>query len=107
MHAFFAIWHWLLDVTGTVIPSNGSRWYNFWSGFGSDLGEAVIIGAVINWYRTHKCTSCFRLSHHDVAGTHFRTCHKHFTAKDHARLQKIHEEKYPEMHIFMKKDSSK
>jgi hypothetical protein len=99
-----AIWHWFLQVTGTAFdPSVGSRWYNFWSGFGSDLGEFVIVGAIFSWYRRNKCVSCWRLSHHDVAGTHFRTCHKHFTESDHARLQKIHAEKFPEIHNFMSK----
>lgn len=100
-HFIFLIWHWFLQVTGTIInPSIGSKWYNFWSGFGSDLGEVVIIGAIINWYRTHKCVTCWRLSHHDVANTHFKTCHKHFTEVDHQRLQKLHKRLFPTQHAF-------
>jgi hypothetical protein len=105
MHVILAIWHWFLNFTGTNIPTNGSKWYNFWSGFGSDLGELVIIGAIIGWYKRNKCVNCWRFSHHDVAKTHFRTCHKHFTEADHSRLQKIHEQKFPEMHkLFNKMD---
>jgi hypothetical protein len=107
MHIILEIWHWFTNVTGINIPVSGSKWYNFWSGFGSDLGELVIIGVIIGWYKRNKCISCWRLSHHDVAHTHFRTCHKHFTEDDHARLQKLHQEKFPEMHKFLKKADHK
>ncbi len=107
MNELTEIWHWCLNVTGVHIAPTGSQWYNFWSGFGSDLGELVIIGVIITWYKNHKCVSCFRLSHHDVAGTHFKTCHKHFTEVDHRRLQKIHEKKFYAMHNFINKNIDK
>jgi len=37
--------HWLAVHTGTV--DEAGPYYGFWSGFGSDLGEAALIGAVI------------------------------------------------------------
>lgn len=104
MDVLAGIWHWLLVVTGTSINiATGSKWYNFWSGFGANFGEFVLVGAVVAWYRRNKCTKCWRFSHHDVAGTHFRTCHIHFTEADHRRLQKVHQTRFPEVHDFMTK----
>lgn len=38
--------HWLLHVLG--VDNVAGPWYGFWSGFGSDLGEAaLIVGAVL------------------------------------------------------------
>jgi hypothetical protein len=45
-HEFFP---WFLHVTGTTNESG--RWYAFWSGFGSDIGEITIAGAVIDMAR--------------------------------------------------------
>ena len=53
---FFIIRHWLAVHTGTYIPPGQySDWYNFWSGFGSDVGEATIVVAVVGWYKTNQC----------------------------------------------------
>jgi hypothetical protein len=100
MHIISLIWHWLLNFTGTVIPSTGSKWYNFWSGFGSDIGEVVIIGSVIGLYKHHNCAvkGCWRIAHHSVAGTHYKTCHKHATVAIHNQLIKEHKRKYPAQH---------
>ena len=44
--AFFAgVRHWLALHTGTL-HGGPDLYYNFWSGFGSDLGEATLISAV-------------------------------------------------------------
>jgi hypothetical protein len=98
VHIWFAIFHWLQDITGTNSGISGqtTRWYNFVSG----MGEFTIVGLGINYYRTHRCQSCWRFSRHDVAGTHFATCHKHFTPEDHARLQALHKKKFPVQHAF-------
>ncbi len=101
MHVISLVWHWLLNVTGTFIPPSGSKWYNFWSGFGSDLGEAVIIGSLIGLYRHHKCASCWRIGHHPVEGTPYKTCHKHATIDSHKKLHEEHEHKYPEQHKLL------
>ena len=45
-HEFFP---WFLHVTGTA--SEASRWYAFWSGFGSDIGEVTVVGALGNMTR--------------------------------------------------------
>ena len=100
MHIVTLIWHWFLNFTGTKIPPNGSKWYNFWSGFGSDLGELVIIGSLIGLYRHHNCPvkGCWRIGRHPVAGTPYKTCHKHATIEVHNQLHKEHKRKYPAQH---------
>lgn len=72
------MWHWILNVTGTNIPANGSKWYNFWSGFGSDLG---IFGAVVIYLRHQNChkKGCPRLGKHPYK--HLKYCKKHHPAE--------------------------
>jgi len=45
---------------------------------------------------------CFRIGHHVVEGTHYKTCPKHTTAHDHKMLIAKHMKKYPEAHKFLK-----
>ena len=42
------------------------RWYGFWSGFGSDLGELAIVGGLIAVVRRHNCEvhRCWRMGRH-------------------------------------------
>lgn len=71
------LWHWVEVHTGTV--NEIGPYYGFWSGFGSDIGEVAIIGAVLAAYRKHNChvTRCWRIAKHPVEGTPFCTCRKH------------------------------
>lgn len=103
MHIILAIWHWLQSVTGTAIPDGGSKWYNFWSGFGSDFGELAILGSLFAIYKHHNCqvSGCWRIGRHPVAGTPYLTCHKHATIDTHTRLHKQHERDYPEQHALL------
>ena len=48
-----AVQHWLAVHTGTV--NEAGPYYGFWSGFGSDLGELALIGAVYGMLRKHNC----------------------------------------------------
>lgn len=68
--------HWLYVHLG--IAGSGP-YYGWWSGFGSDIGEVVIIGGLISIYRRHSCHAkgCWRVGLHAVDGTPFVTCHKH------------------------------
>lgn len=52
--------------------------YLFWSGFGSDLGEATLLGAFIAAYRHRNChvKGCWRLGHPDPEHN-FPACRKH------------------------------
>jgi hypothetical protein len=74
------IWllHWLAIHTGTV--NEGGPYYGFWSGFGSDLGEIALIGAVLGMVRRHKChqARCWRIGRHTVDGTPW--CDRHHEA---------------------------
>jgi hypothetical protein len=71
-----SIGDWLYKYTGSA--GSGS-WYGFWSGFGSDLGEAAIIGGLIQMYRKHNCAvlHCWRVGHRQVPGTDHVVCRKH------------------------------
>lgn len=54
-------------ITGT------GRWYNFWSGSGSDIGELAIVGALLRHVNCHE-SGCWRLGHH-INGT--LVCKRH------------------------------
>ena len=81
--AFFdAVRHWLALHTGTI-HGGPDLYYNFWSGFGSDLGEATLISAVgIGVYtgvRKANCHAkgCWRIGHHPLDGTPYILCKHH------------------------------
>ena len=81
--AFFdVIRHWLALHTGTL-HGGPDLYYNFWSGFGSDLGEATLITAVgIGVYtgvRKVNCHTkgCWRIGHHPLDGTPYILCRHH------------------------------
>lgn len=74
--------HWFALHTGTL-HGGPDVYYNFWSGFGSDLGEATLISAVgIGVYtgvRKVNCHTkgCWRIGHHPLAGTPYILCRHH------------------------------
>ncbi len=71
--------HWLTTAWSTYVahPLKGNG-YQWWSGAGSDLGEATILGAMLGWYRHHNCieTGCWRPGHPDPDHGH-PVCRKH------------------------------
>jgi hypothetical protein len=75
--------HWTAIHSGTVYSSNSPIYYNFWSGFGSDLGEATLIGAVsVGVYtlvRKANCHAkgCWRIGHYPLEGTPYHLCTHH------------------------------
>lgn len=73
-----SLWHLFLHGIG-VLPRTPSTAYNFWSGFGSDVGEVVIIGGLVQLYRKHSChvRGCWRISRHPVEGTPYVVCTRH------------------------------
>jgi len=79
---FDAVRHWLALHTGTL-HGGPDLYYNFWSGFGSDLGEATLISAVgIGVYtgvRKVNCHTkgCWRIGHHPLDGTPYILCRHH------------------------------
>ena len=72
-----AVQHWLAVHTGSSNEPGSPPNYNFWSGFGSDLGEVTIVGALLAVYRRHVCHEhrCWRISRHVVDGSPW--CNKH------------------------------
>lgn len=77
----FAIhgWHWLMvhlsEETGT--SSSASRSYNFFSGFGSDLGEVTLVVGLVTILQHLNChqPGCWRLGHPTPKG--YKLCKKH------------------------------
>jgi hypothetical protein len=75
--------HWTAIHTGTIYSTNNPIYYNFWSGFGSDLGEATLIGAVsVGVYtvvRKANCHTkgCWRIGHYPLEGTPYHLCTHH------------------------------
>ncbi len=81
--AFFGVVrHWLALHTG-ITHGGPDPFYNFWSGFGSDLGEATLITAVgVGVYtgvRKVNCHTkgCWRIGHHVLEGTPYILCRRH------------------------------
>jgi hypothetical protein len=77
-----ALRHWFALHTGTL-HGGPDLYYNFWSGFGSDLGEATLISAVgVGVYtgvRKVNCHTkgCWRIGHHALEGTPYILCRHH------------------------------
>ncbi len=73
---------WFALHTG-ITNGGPDPYYNFWSGFGSDLGEATLISAVsIGVYtgmRKANCHTahCWRIGHHALEGTPYILCKHH------------------------------
>jgi hypothetical protein len=78
-HDFY--FHWFQVHTGTVNESG--PYYGFWSGFGSDLGEATIVVGIAAAWRHHNChvKGCARIGR-PVPGTPYIACPKHHPAHD-------------------------
>lgn len=76
-----AYFHWFEVRTGMVNESGPI--YAFWSGFGSDIGEAtLVVGAAAVW-RHHNChvKGCARIGRL-VPGTPYLACPKHHPAHE-------------------------
>jgi hypothetical protein len=91
--------HWLQVHTGTV--NEPGPYYGFWSGFGSDLAEFSILGAVgtavyqlVKKYNCHE-PGCWRIGNHPAAGGQFLLCYRHhpdFKGKKptHELIERLH-----------------
>lgn len=68
--------HWLLHVLG--LDSASGPAYLTWSGFGGDVGDLAIAGALIAMVRRHNCEvrRCWRLGRHATAAGH-HVCRRH------------------------------
>jgi hypothetical protein len=80
---FTPLQHWLSFHTGTTTVNPNPVYYNFWSGFGSDLGEATLITTVglgvYTGVRKANCHTkgCWRIGHHPLEGTPYHLCAHH------------------------------
>lgn len=95
-----------LNWTGANNTSGNQ--YGFWSGFGSDLGEIVLLGGAITLYKRHNCAvpKCPRIAHkkYEVKETKQYTCRTHHTQYWHDLLVAQYKEDYPDQHAFINKD---
>lgn len=72
--------HLLAHILG--LDTQAGRWYTFWSGVGSDIGEIAVFGALVGLIRKHTCHvhRCWRLGRLEVAkgdGTKHVVCRRH------------------------------
>jgi len=93
--------YWLQVHTGTVNESG--PYYGFWSGFGSDLTEFGIIGAIATaayqLFKKYNChePGCWRVGSHPAAGGQFSLCYRHhpdYRGKKptHELIERLHQE---------------
>ena len=93
--------HWLQVHTGTV--NEPGVYYGFWSGFGSDLEEFGILGAIgagiyqlVKKYNCHE-PGCWRVGQYHAAGGQFLLCYRHHPdyqgrKPTHELIQRLHRE---------------
>ena len=93
--------HWLAVHTGTIDESG--PYYGFWSGFGSDLAEFGILGAIgtavyqlVKKYNCHE-PGCWRVGTHPAAGGQFLLCYRHHpdfqgTKPSHDLIARMHQQ---------------
>ena len=73
--------HWLQVHTGTV--NEPGPYYGFWSGFGSDIAEFGMLGAIgtalYQLVRKVNChePGCWLIGTHPAAGGQFMLCYRH------------------------------
>ena len=106
--------HWLAVHTGTVNESG--PYYGFWSGFGSDIAEFGIIGAIatavyqlVKKFNCHQ-PGCWRVGNHEAAGGQFFLCWRHHpdyqgkkpTGDVIARLHREHIERQEAIHAKLR-----
>ena len=87
---FYSFWHSI--VLGVF--------FNTVAGF---VYAAVLYFAVFKKMLVCREKWCFRLGHHKVEGTHYRTCPKHTNQEVHTRLQHQHFARHTEAHKFLNK----
>lgn len=82
----------LSQETGT--SNSSSRAYDFWSGFGSDIGEAAVASSIVagiaHTARSRNCEvkGCWRLGLHTTEGGH-KVCRRHHP-DDHLTEEAVH-----------------
>jgi hypothetical protein len=71
-------WQWCIHFMGVDQGLKYGTWnfYNFWSGFASDIGQVAIVGGLLQVYKRHNChiTKCWRIGKFKVIGTPYLVC---------------------------------
>jgi hypothetical protein len=89
--------HWAAIHTGTL--NEAGPYYGFWSGFGSDLGEATLVSAVLagvyTGVRRSNChvKGCWRIGHFPLEHTPYHLCRIHHpgvSGTSHAEILEHH-----------------
>jgi hypothetical protein len=85
--------HWLEHFLGMDMSGDP---YGFWSGFGSDLSELAIFGALLAMVRKHNCHvhGCWRIGRFPVDGTTWTVCRRHHP-DDPPRAHHLHRDERP------------
>jgi hypothetical protein len=93
--------HWLQVHTGTI--NEPGPYYGFWSGFGSDIEELGILGAIatgiyqlVKKYNCHE-PGCWRIGQHPAADGQFNLCYRHHPdyqgrKPTHELIERLHRE---------------
>jgi hypothetical protein len=87
----------------TGIVNETGPYYGFWSGFGSDLTEFGVIGAIATaayqLFKKYNChePGCWRVGTHQAAGGQFSLCYRHhpdYRGKKptHELIERLHRE---------------
>ena len=73
------VWVWLLQHGGVSEGDGNQPWYLFWSGFEPDLVQLAFVGAIVSWFRQHRCHKkrCWRLQWHPHPKHGHPVCKKH------------------------------
>jgi hypothetical protein len=105
---------WLRVHLGIV--NEAGPYYAFWSGFGSDLAEISILGAIgtavyqlVKKFNCHQ-PGCWRIGNHPAAGGQFMLCYRHHPdyqgrrpgAELIERLHREHNERQELLHARMR-----
>jgi hypothetical protein len=86
------LWEWIEIHVGA--QTEGKSYYGFWSGFGSDLGEATLVGGIIMLFRQHNCHNkgCWHLGKH-TTDDGYKLCKKCIgKSKGQLTLHEVHED---------------
>src|SRR5215471_18771849 len=93
--------YWLQIHTGTV--NEPGPYYGFWSGFGSDIEEFGVLGAIcagiyqlVKKYNCHE-PGCWRIGQYHAAGGQFLLCYRHHPdyqgrKPTHELIERLHRE---------------
>ena len=93
--------YWLQMHTGIV--NEPGPYYGFWSGFGSDIEEFGILGAIgagiyqlVKKYNCHE-PGCWRIGQYPAAGGQFLLCYRHHPdyqgrKPTHELIERLHRE---------------